>query len=48
MEGRILRVTNFGAYLDVGAEVDAFMHSTDLPVRKTHQVREPTLGQNRH
>jgi len=39
LEGRVVRVTNFGCFLDVGAEVDAFMHNTELPIRKTHNTR---------
>jgi predicted RNA-binding protein with RPS1 domain len=30
VEGMVRRVTNFGAFIDIGAEVDAFVHVSDL------------------
>jgi len=34
MPGRITRITNFGAYMDVGCEIEAFLHCTQLPKQK--------------
>jgi len=34
MPGRITRITNFGAYVDIGCDVEAFLHCTQLPKQK--------------
>jgi len=39
LEGRVTRITNFGAFIDVGCEVDAFLHTMGLPKRKGQNTR---------
>ncbi|EKX31333.1 hypothetical protein GUITHDRAFT_149367, partial [Guillardia theta CCMP2712] len=42
VDGTITRITNFGAFLNVGCEVDAFLHATQLPKHK-HNGKRQTL-----
>eukprot|EP00277_Geminigera_cryophila_P009933 CAMPEP_0179409030 /NCGR_PEP_ID=MMETSP0799-20121207/2457_1 /TAXON_ID=46947 /ORGANISM="Geminigera cryophila, Strain CCMP2564" /LENGTH=235 /DNA_ID=CAMNT_0021180627 /DNA_START=156 /DNA_END=860 /DNA_ORIENTATION=+ len=39
MPGRVTRITNFGAYVDVGCEIEAFLHCTQLPKQKGNNRR---------
>ncbi|KAK4534084.1 hypothetical protein CDCA_CDCA01G0109 [Cyanidium caldarium] len=40
VRGVVRRVTNFGAFLDVGAEVDAFLHVSDMWGRQPRRTLE--------
>jgi len=40
VEGRVVRVTNYGAYVDIGAVVDAFLHVSELWGRRPRDTLE--------
>jgi ribosomal protein S1 len=41
VSGTVVRVSNYGVYVDIGAEVDAFLHSRKMKTSKRQRSMKP-------